>query len=568
MNEIKELRLAKKLTQQECAEILGVSKRTVQNLEDESSNRDTDKFQYYVRLLKEAERSEFLTNVVLGKDLLKLHDIVKNYRKRDCFPLLCDYLHNDYRGKVFILYGLRRSGKTTLIFQALGEVDVARAAYIKVKEGDSMADLLKDINRLKNRGVEYLFIDEATLIEDFINTAATLSDVYSALGLKIVLSGTDSLGFAFAANQELYDRNVMVHTSYISFREFSYVLGIDDIDRYIEFGGTLKPENMGFDDPDYKNEDVSFRNEESTRKYIDTAICRNIQRSLKNFDFGSRFGHLKQLYDQGELTNAINRIIEDMNHDFLVGVVTRRFKSHDLGSSRQLLAHSGEDEVQTALYDIDGEKLLARLKAILDIKEKTEQTVEVTQEAVGQIKEYLRTLDLIKDVKVIYGDGSSSSRTVFTQPGMRYAITKALVHSLLQDPLFQSLSEKGKKEIVDTMLNDVKGRMLEDIVLLDASLSSRSKMVFKYIDFTLGEFDLAIYDPEQNQVDIGEIKHSLAMVPETQAKFLYKADLIASLERRFGQVERRFVLYRGKDGECQGVIYRNVEAFLKTGQLE
>jgi len=43
---------------------------------------------------------------------------------------------------------------------------------------------------------------------------------------------------------------------------------------------------MHFDDPDASFEEVAFRDNESTRKYIDTAISRNIQHTLK---FEERF---------------------------------------------------------------------------------------------------------------------------------------------------------------------------------------------------------------------------------------------------------------------------------------
>jgi len=41
------------------------------------------------------------------------------------------------------------------------------------------------------------------------------------MGMKLVLSGTDSLGFAMANRDELYDRSVMIHTSFIPFREYA-----------------------------------------------------------------------------------------------------------------------------------------------------------------------------------------------------------------------------------------------------------------------------------------------------------------------------------------------------------
>lgn len=196
------------------------------------------------------------------------------------------FINGDNTGKICILYGLRRTGKTTLLFQMLGELPLEQTAYIKARATDNMSDLSKDLNRLDKLGCKYVFIDEITLMEEFINTAAVLSDIYSMLGMKIIVSGTDSLGFVMANRDELYDRNVMIHTTFISFKEYVRLLGISSVDSYIEYGGTLKMENMNFDDPENGLDDVSFRDDESTRKYIESAISRNIQHTLKNDNYG------------------------------------------------------------------------------------------------------------------------------------------------------------------------------------------------------------------------------------------------------------------------------------------
>ena len=57
----------------------------------------------------------------------------------------------------------------------------------------------------------------------------------------------------------------------------------------------------------------------------------------KGLESGGHFRHLKELYEAGELTDAINRIVEDINHRFVVDVLTRRFSSHDLGSAADML---------------------------------------------------------------------------------------------------------------------------------------------------------------------------------------------------------------------------------------
>ena len=562
---IKEIRFKLGLTQQQCAEFLNLSRRAYQYLETGDYDTNSEKYIFYCQKLESYGQKasiSFNTSVVLGDNLHLTIETIKNYKKRFCYNSLLFYLNSDV-DKVCILYGLRRTGKTTMLFQALNDIDNSKAAYIKVKESDNMSMLIKDINILKDKGYKYLFIDEITLMEDFINSAATLSDIYCKLGMKIVLSGTDSLGFAFADRDELYDRNIMIHTSYISFKEFSYILGINDVDQYIEYGGTFKIENMNLGDVDSKNDEVAFRDDESTRKYIDTAISRNIQRSLRNNHFGSSFASLRELHENNELTNAINRIIDNMNHDFLLGVFLNKYKSSDLGSSRQLLLQSSNPTIQTALYDINEAKVIKKMKEILDIKEKEELTANITNDVIHQIKTYLKMLDLIKEIPVVYDDGHVEQRVIFTQPGMRYAITKSLVFSLMNDQYFASLSEKEKEIIIEKILGDVKGRMLEDIVLLETSLSLKSDYkVFKYISYQYGEVDMVIY--HNNTFKTYEIKHSDKIVYDSQTKFLNNIEINKILKEKYGQLKSKYVVYNGETMLEKDVEYLNVSQYLKS----
>ncbi|WP_248403155.1 hypothetical protein [Butyrivibrio fibrisolvens] len=88
-------------------------------------------------------------------------------------------------------------------------------------------------------------------------------------GMKIILSGTDSLGLLLSTDDELYDRSYTIHIMLIPFRD-----------------------------------------NETVRRYIDTAITRNIQHRLACYRSDKHFRHLIDLYENGELTGAINRIIE------------------------------------------------------------------------------------------------------------------------------------------------------------------------------------------------------------------------------------------------------------------
>ena len=569
---LKELRMSKGLTQGECAEYLGMSTRNYQNYENNPDKVNTTRYNDIFRRLENYGKNtassvrgnseEFFTSVVTGSALNALVKTVAKYQKRDCFSILQQFVTKDIDGKIAILYGLRRTGKTTLLFQMISELPTEQTAYIKIKTTDNMSKLTKDLNLLYKNGFRYIFIDEATLMDDFINTAALLSDIFAVMGMKIVVSGTDSLGFAMANRDELYDRNVMIHTSFIPFKEYARLLDINSVDTYIEYGGTLKMENMGFDDPDSVFDDVSFRDDESTRKYIDTAISRNIQHTLKNDNFGENFNQLRELYDKGELTNVINRIVENMNHRFLLRVVEEKFKSHDLGSARQLLLHELPSETAHVLYDVDEQTIIERLKAIIDVKEKYETTVAVTQEHIEKVKKYLFMLDLLVDCKERYETESQTEHTVFSQPGMRYAIAKALVYSLLQDEYFNTRSESEKAYITAKILDDVKGRMLEDIVLLETSkAASRSEEVFKFKFDDGGEYDMVIFDSKSNTCRIFEVKHSDKIV-DRQAKHLRDEAKNSLIEHRFGKITGKFVIYRGTTQNVDDIKYVNVEEYL------
>lgn len=567
---LKDLRISKGLNQAQCAKFLGMSTRNYQNYENDPQKAGTAKYNaiyqrleaYGVASVKVVQSAEYLTNVVTGMGLQAFAKRVSKYKKRDCYKTLKKFIEFDYDGKICILYGLRRTGKTTLLFQMMGELPIEQTAYIKIQTIDNMSKLTKDLDSLFKGGYRYVFIDEITLMEDFIGTAAVLSDVFSMMGMKIIVSGTDSLGFAMANRDELYDRSVMIHTSFIPFREYARLLDIQSVDRYIEYGGTLKMENMSFDDPDAAFDEVSFRDDESTRKYIDTAISRNIQHTLKNDHYGAYFNQLRELYEKGELTNVINRIVESMNHRFLLRVVQEKFKSHDLGSARELLLHEYPAERATVLYEIDENQVVERLKAIIEVKERSETTVEITQEHIEKVKKYLLMLDLIVDCSERYESGQYAEQTVFAQPGMRYSIAKALVYSLMQDEYFRSVSELDKEYIVAKILDDVKGRMLEDIVLLETFKSaSRYEDVFKFKFDQGGEFDMVIYDKKNHTCRLYEIKHSTE-IAEKQARYLRNAEKCHVIEGKFGAIVGKYVLYRGENAIMEGIEYRNVEQFL------
>lgn len=518
---------------------------------------------------EETPEPEFKMSALFGEALLKMAQTASQYERRDCFSKIQDFLKTPAADKVCLVFGLRRTGKTTLLKQlvlAMNEEEQKSAIYIKASTENTIEELNADLKLANKLKYKYVLIDEITLIEKFIDNAALLSDVYAVQGMKIVLSGTDSLGFWFAQNEELYDRAVTIHTTFVPFREYSRLLKIDDIDEYIRYGGTLKAGETNFEDSDANSFDASFRTDESTRRYIDTAIAQNIQHSLKCYDRGNHFRNLIDLYKKDELTNAINRIIEDMNQAFTVDVITRDFKSSDLGSAKDLLRREKDETKRTDFLDtFDASEVTKKLMEILKIRNKERQTIEIKEVHIQEITEYLKALDLLE---IVYTENipisnKKQERIIFTQSGMRFCQAQVLVYSLMQDEVFGSLTGELRDIITEKILEDVRGRMLEDIVFLETKRTYGSKRnVFK-LKFASGEFDMVIQDKTKKQCEIFEIKHSKEPFP-AQYRHINDEEKISLTEAQFGKVVRKCVLYRGESEQLEnGVEYKNVEEFLK-----
>lgn len=502
----------------------------------------------------------FKTTVRTGRQLESQIAITRGYRKRECIRVLRDYIFGPVQDRVLLLYGLRRTGKTTMIRQILTELspgEFKKAAFIQVKTGDSLADVDTDLRLLERNGFRYVFIDEVTLLEDFIEGAALFSDIYASSGMKIVLSGTDSLGFAFAREEQLYDRCILLHTTFIPYREFEEVLGVRGIDEYIRYGGTMSLGGINY------NSDTPFSDAKHAEEYIDTAIAKNIQHSLKAYQYGGHFRLLLDLYERGELTNVINRVVENINHSFTKSVIEKTFKSHDISVTAANLLRDPEEPINIREH-MDLDEVTSGIMRMLDILNKEDQSMQVDEDHMIQIKEYLAMLDLIReiDLESLPEVSKKGKLTVVTQPGLRYAQAEAIVESILLDERFQELSARDRKRILDRLLSEIRGRMMEEIILLETRLANPDKKVFK-LQFPIGEFDMVVCDTSELTCRIFEVKYSKEQVPD-QYRHLNDEKKCSMTSHRYGDIVGKYVIYRGEPAECGGIQYLNVEDYLKS----
>ena len=102
---------------------------------------------------------------------------------------------------------------------------------------------------------------------------------------------------------------------------------------------------------------------------------------------------------------------------------------------------------------------------------------------------------------------------------------------------------------------------MEDIVLLETKIAKPDKKVFK-LQFAIGEFDMVVFDSVALNCEIYEVKYSKERGP-AQYRHLTDEEKCRETIHRYGDIEGRYVIYRGEDAEMDGVRYLNVEEYLK-----
>lgn len=238
------------------------------------------------------------------------------------------------------------------------------------------------------------------------------------------------------------------------------------------------------------------------------------------------------------------------------------FRSHDISVTAANLLRDREKPTNIKEH-LDIDEVTAGIRKMLDILNKEEQCIDIEECHMIQIKEYLKLLDLIMeiDLEFLPPVNRKNSITVITQPGMRYAQANAIVENMLLDVKFQELSVKERQRILERLLSEIRGRMMEDIVLLETKIAKPDKKVFK-LQFAIGEFDMVVFDPVALNCEIYEVKYSKERVP-AQYRYLTDEEKCRETIHRYRDIEGRYVIYRGEDAEMDGVRYLNVEEYLK-----
>ena len=493
-------------------------------------------------------------------------------QRRDIFPELENFMRSPIEGEARIcaLYGLRRTGKTEMMFQCLDCMDQESreaSAYIVMTGEIGMSDLRKCMNALRREGICNFFIDEVTSANNFQACASCLSDYYAKDGCRIVIAGTDSLKIKLASYDELYDRAEFINTTHVPYAEFSRLLGGRGLDDYIMYGGTLT--------------DKSYKTNQDRTEYINTAIVKNILHSLADGAENEKYwSNVYTMYGEAEVASVINKMINKFSYNVMLKAVNRDFKS---GAMHAIIDGSKE----AAFEDIvDDPAVDEGVKRALEVYDRQEMSSELTKGALDNIKGYLEELGIFKRIpryislqNCVRGDDME----IINQPGMVYAHSEVLMRQLAYDRNWNpNSSMEARRNFTFRADNYVKGTIMERVILLETYLaigkSERGRFYVSQIDIAKGnrevpyegeraEADLAVVDLDAGCSYLFEVKHSAEPVPEYQARHLLNKDFQDHVARHFAPVRSFAVIYEGPSGieridEGTPVQYINAEDFL------
>ena len=504
------------------------------------------------------------TDVLRGDRLVRWACQADGYKKRFVYKQLSDFLMDERSNKIAVLCGLRRTGKTTMIAQAIQELtaiaDANKTALVTLTRGNNMKELLSDVRKLEQDGVKYLFIDGVTELSDFDKSVAALPDIYACLGMKIVLSGTQSLLFKLVKRRELYDRTVTIYTTFISFAEYKHIHEDATISDFMRRGGVaLAPDESPFGTR-YGANDYSY-----------TAIAENIQQSLLRYRDGVEFHGLYDVYTSDELLDLIYRVLYH-------GVRTTTMKS--IGKKFEYVG-GNVDNIWFQLHDTVGNVISheskredTRVKDFPDLK------APVTERQVSELRNYLLWVNSIYPLTKFKDGprGNSSKELILTQPGLRYMIAMDVIPKLMQDTWVSAPTVAERRAIFDRMEACVQSMLLEEHVLIELSVYARNKWgeaseyhpwVSQATFVTGGEIDAIVVTPFTHNVICVEVKNTDKCEPvrddgRGQCRWLSDTEIVKEIQGLYGDIIRKIVVYLGptKKNVYEGVDYVNVEEFL------
>lgn len=461
---------------------------------------------------KHIKTRKYINGVTIytGDELLEFVRTNNLYnRQRDIVKEITDYVSytsNYNRNKMLIISGLRRTGKTVSMIQAIANmirngISPNSIVFIDINKVTANCSVICSI--LDKLSQKYIFIDEATFIGDFISNGARLYS-YSRIDKRIIMSGTDSLVFPISLHTTLLDRAYMLRSTHISYKEYTRLFG-ENVN-YYQNGGTL-------------THDMEY----GLRTYVDERLVNNIVNTIKrneSFDF--------ELNGYGSIAKADRETM-------IYNVV------YTLTSVTNTIGKSGIN------VNLNNKQII---DVVRDIVETETINLEPLKGLVREIVQALRELDIISYIPNMAIDNAHIKR----ETNSEYVCSIQSLTYILLGHMYRLNMDKSS----------VNGKSMENLVLSECyEHFNKTNVKVGYYRYKHGnnthEVDVVInYElSDRYEVTLIEVKH--ANKPESSfAKHLVDD----SLKFIAKNIRNRYVVYLGKTQKIRDIQYINLYEFL------
>lgn len=189
--------------------------------------------------------------------------------KRDFY--LKNIIHNMWNGEIKVITGIRRCGKSVLLFELFYEYLIAQGVlddniikihldqrkFYKFRNPINLCEYIESIITKQKNVKFYLFIDEVQLTNKAIdeknsNIEVSIYDMLNELksykNLDVYVTGSNSKGLSKDIATEFRGRATQIHVFPLSFEEYYSYVGGDEktaLDAYMLYGGM--PKILSFD---------------------------------------------------------------------------------------------------------------------------------------------------------------------------------------------------------------------------------------------------------------------------------------------------------------------------------
>jgi predicted AAA+ superfamily ATPase len=464
------------------------------------------------------------------------------FQRRDFVSPLMDYcLDGNYSARIGMVYGLRSTGKTVGMLQAIEELirQGHKAAYAQYSyDSTAMSEVNEQILSLVKEGYKFFFIDEAPYLSGFINQSASWADTFMPVNkIKIIISGTDSFLLNAAQITSLFHRFVQFSSNWNSFSEFKRIIG-KSFAEYKRTGGIFTDESMP--------------------KFIRSAVVDNLIHTLEHCleDANRKTVYTSRLYGIGPdvIYKAVISILKCTADD----AVVRHFVSKS--------AQKNISDLGSALANLSNQQRR-------DIKERVAEAIEPyrdftpirhPKEVIEALLEFLTEIGCLSTFHIGANEYGSSDAYAFAHNAlMNYAINETK-NGILR------ISGIDKNEFTLSVVQAAEGAINENIVLahiIHATENYHDAKAFKYQDIKQREIDAVLVDRESKSACLIEVKSTSNISPVSvfsdEAKHLFDAEVLERLGLDQDYTIARVIAYNGIEtvvvSENQDVLLVSIE---------